>query len=228
MTHHWPRITSKLYLPKYAQCLQAMRTTSPLSYLATTFSLIVRHRDYLFDRIEVLKSNEVKINQQLQSFSLSLQGTFPRLAGIAIGGTTLPLLISQVFPFLSSATSTLLLVLSGGIGYIAAELISGYIGGKGLNDAITKFENEKDTVYLEFMANSRSALRLLFNNVISSYANNAIDATYARTPQQRDEIVDNIMKAAMLKSPCSKCVSCGTALARNSNFCDKCGTKQTS
>ena len=161
-----------------------------------TFALICRHRDYLFDRIEVLKKNKITEYQQLESFTGSLQGIFPRLSGIAIGGTTIPLLISKAFPSISSSTSTLLIVAFGGVGYIISELISSYIGGTKLNQSISYYEDQKDSVYQEFLNKSKSALLQLLDNVIRSYQL-YVNSTYNLSANERKNTVDDIMKPAV-------------------------------
>lgn len=165
-----------------------------------TFSLIVRHRDYIFDRIEVLKKNEVEMYQKLQSFTLSLQSTLPRLAGIAIGGSlTIPVLISQVFP-VSQQTSTLLVAAFGGIGYLIAEIATSRLGGRKLNQTITKYEDQKDKEYEQFLARSRLALELLLNNLIESYQLH-VNKRYNLGQEEKEKILDEIMRAADKNAP---------------------------
>lgn len=157
-----------------------------------TFSLIVRHRNYEFDEIEGLKQNKIQSYQQLQTFSGSLQGVFPRLAGIAVGGTSLPLLISQVFPTISQSAITLMLVLFGGVGYVVAELASQSIGANKLNQTTEYFEKEKDTQYDEFIAKSKLALQMLLANLVTSYHDN-VDSSYTMPPKQQEELVGQLV-----------------------------------
>ena len=173
------------------------------------FALIVRHRDLLFDTIEERKTNELNMYRNLQSFTASLQSIFPRLSGIAIGGATLPVLISQAYSFfypdnppLPTALTTLLVAGFGAIGYIIAEIGSSRTANKKMIQTTKKYDDQKENVYKDFLAKSRRALEYLLDDLILTYKQN-IDTNYQITDQQKKEIINDCI--ADLQCQLSKC-----------------------
>ncbi|SHO44750.1 hypothetical protein NSIN_20426 [Nitrosotalea sinensis] len=167
-----------------------------------TLALIVRHRNNNFDMIETLKTNEIDMYKKLQSFTGSLQSILPRLSGVAIGGSTIPALLKDVYS-VSPSVSYLLIATFGGVGYILSEIISARIGGIKLNETVEKYGLKKDTEFHEYIYRSRLELRSLLDDLILSYRRN-IDPDYDVSEDERNKIIKNIFDSVKQSVPKSK------------------------
>ena len=138
----------------------------------------------------------------MQSFTGSLQSILPRLSGVAIGGSTIPALLKDVYS-VSPSVSYLLIATFGGVGYILSEIISARIGGIKLNETVEKYGLKKDTEFHEYIYRSRLELRSLLDDLILSYRRN-IDPDYDVSEDERNKIIKNIFDSVKQSVPKSK------------------------
>jgi hypothetical protein len=183
-------------LTQYAYSLE-----SSLLSASRTFAMIIRHRDYRFGLVEERKTNELDMYKSLQSFSAKLQSIFPRLSGMAVAGTTLPLAINQTLLTylgmnLPLETLTLAITGFGALGYFVAEIGSSRIANKKMMETKEKYDFQKEQIYQEFLQRSKLVLSYLLNDIVSSYKR-IIDSSYSLTEKEKAEIVDNCIASAL-------------------------------
>lgn len=185
-------------LTQYAYSIE-----SSILAASRTFAMIIRHRDYLFETIDERKTNELDMYKSLQSFSAKLQSVFPRLAGMAIAGTTLPLAVNQAIvllfpklPPISGEVMTLAITGFGALGYFVAEIGSSRVANKKMIETKEKYELQKEKIYQEFLQRSKLVLSYLLEDMISSYKR-IIDSNYSLTEKEKTEIVDNCIASAL-------------------------------
>lgn len=125
------------------------------------------------------------------SFTANLQSIFPRLAGIAIGGATLPALVSQTYSFfyphntpIPTVVTTMLVTAFGAVRYIIAEIGSSRTANKKMIQTKKRYEGEKEIIYQDFLSRSKRALEFLLEDLALSYRTN-IDSNYRISQEER-------------------------------------------
>jgi hypothetical protein len=185
-------------LTEYAYSIE-----SSLLSCSRTFAIIVRHRDYLFGMIDERKANELDMYKSLQSFTANLQSLFPRIAGIAIAGSALPLVVNQtigfLFPKLPSIPDnimTLAVTAFGALGYIIAEIGSSRVANKKMIETKEKYEKQKEIIYNDFLQRSKLALTYLLNDIVISYRR-IVDPAYNISEEEKRELIDNCIGSSL-------------------------------
>lgn len=133
-----------------------------------TVAVILTHRNYNFEKLERLKEAELKTFQQYGAFSANLQSISPRLATAAVGGFTIPTLLTNVFGFSTEFSTLLIAAAAGGI-YLVSEIGFKWYGSKSITETEKRYENRKADYFNEAMRSSEVAFIGLLDDLLDAY-----------------------------------------------------------